>query len=283
MSKVFRPLILLFSLFLTTAVLSSEPKDQEVWESAMEWAGHPVFREKKIVRNLVSDFYRNLKTETETSIRESIDAEVSSPKALRPEVSKRLSEDLKEIPDLGGISYDLPGFGKDTLLKEETDFPESFQSFSYKNGKISYFFRNRTDPNLEKWESLKLIGSFYAFTEAGALILCKEAENASPKFRDIRELRAYFQEKKKKSSSLELFHENGIYLFYFPGQNLFPYYLLFLSKIALLVLAPLLSFLYFKRFWEFLKDQRKRSYKAQAQFLRDRQKDSGSESTEIAP
>ncbi|WP_246032198.1 hypothetical protein [Leptospira fluminis] len=283
MSKVFRLLILLFSLFLTTAVLSSEPKDQEVWESAMEWAGHPVFREKKIVRNLASDFYRNLKTKTEAAIRESVDAQASSPKTLKSETSKRLSEDLKKIPDLGGISYDLPGIGKDTLLKEETDFPESFQSFSYKNGKINYFFRNRIDPNLEKWEGLKLIGSFYAFTEAGALILCKETENAPLKFRDIRELRAYFQEKKKKSSALELFHENGIYLFYFPGQNLFPYYLLFLSKIALAILAPLLSFLYFKRFWEFLKDQRKRSYKAQAQFLRDRQKDSGSDNPEIAP
>ncbi|EPG75455.1 hypothetical protein LEP1GSC058_2292 [Leptospira fainei serovar Hurstbridge str. BUT 6] len=272
MSKVFRSLIFLFCLAIPSAAFSTESGDEEVWETAMEWAGHPVFREKRIVRNLVSSFYKNEIQQTETAIRESLDRQFSKKKLLKAGIHELIRKDLDSIPDLAGISYELPELGSGTILKEETDFPETFQSFSYKNGTIKYFFRSRQKPYLENWENLKLLGSFYAFTEAGALLLCKEKEDAPIQFRDIRELRSHFQERKKRNSSLELFHENGIYLFYFPSQNLFPYYILLISKGLLSVFTVILVFLYSKRFWTFLKDQNKRSFKAQTLFLRDKQK-----------
>ncbi|EQA37158.1 hypothetical protein LEP1GSC047_0771 [Leptospira inadai serovar Lyme str. 10] len=272
MSKVFRSLLFLFCLAMPSAVFSTESGDEELWETAMEWAGHPVLREKRIVRNLVSSFYKNEIQETETAIRESIDRHFSKKNLRKSLIPELIRKDLDSIPDIGGMAYEVPELGSGTILKEETDFPETFRSFSYKNGKIKYFFRSRQKPYLQDWENLKLLGSFYAFTEAGALLLCKEKEDAPLQFRDIRELRSYFQERKKRNSSLELFHENGIYLFYFPNQNLFPYYILLISKGLLFVFTIVLIFVYSKRFWTFLKDQNKRSFKAQTIFLRDRQK-----------
>ncbi|MFB5651589.1 hypothetical protein ACE5IS_13135 [Leptospira wolffii] len=271
MSKVLRSLFLLFFLILPSALFSADRPVSEYLDSVLEWSGHPVLQEKRIVRTLAKEYIEDLRKDTETKL-ERLFTDYPVKKKEHPKWIQNIRKELDALKVISAVRYELSGLEPNTVLLTEENFPETAFSFETEQGKIRYSFRNISSRPLDQWLELKLQGSFFLYSESGALLLSRERQGFPVRNLDISEIRSYFQEEKKRKNNVSLLSENGYLLFYFPNHNLVPFYILLISKILLCLLAIAVFALYSNRFWIFLKDQTRRTHKAEISFLRKKER-----------
>ncbi|TGL36456.1 hypothetical protein EHQ52_00850 [Leptospira koniambonensis] len=273
MSKVFRFFFLLFFLSYPLSLIASEKSSEELLNSFLEWSGHPILEEERIVRNISSEYITELKKDSEQSLELFLknDLKPDRRQNQKPGLDK-LRKDLQSLERFEGVQIKFTGKEWETLFYNKGNFPDSYYEFETGPVSIRYIFRNLPYRPLPKWGELKLQGSFLLFSESGALLLHKTAQEFPIKDLDIREVRTLFDENKKNGGHAKNFSENKTELFYFPNQNLAPFYILLLSKILLVFSSFIIFILYAGRFWRFLIEQTRRSQKAEVSFLEDKEK-----------
>ncbi|TGJ99212.1 hypothetical protein EHO59_15150 [Leptospira semungkisensis] len=274
MSKVLRRVVPLLFLFFPLALFSAEKSPEEVWNSFLEWSGHPVLVEERMVRVLSIEYLQELRKDTEEMLDYLL---TNSPylDAKQKAKSEKLKEQLKSLKILEGIQYKLPGKEWETVLLEKGNFPESYYEFETSKLKIRYVFKSLPYRPVSKWRELKLQGSFFLYSESGALLLTKTSPDFPIKNFDMREIRAYYETEKKHRQDVKKISENGTELYYFANHNVIPFYALLLSKVLLIFASFIIFSLYIRRFWTFLRDQTRRSRKAEASYLRGKEKVEG--------
>ncbi|TGK04130.1 hypothetical protein EHQ53_02990 [Leptospira langatensis] len=274
MSKVLRRLFSLLFLLFPLALFSAEKSPEDVWNSFLEWSGHPILVEERIVKVLSQEYLQELRKETEEMLDYLL---TNSPDLGSKQQAKteKLREQLQNLQTLEGVQYKLPGGEWETILLEKGNFPDSFYEFETPKLRIRYVFKSLPYKPVSKWRELKLQGSFFLYSESGALLLSKSSPDFPIKDLDMREIRAYYETEKKHRQDVKKISENGTELYYFANHNLIPFYALLLSKVILIVSAFIIFSLYIKRFWTFLRDQTRRSRKAEASYLRSKEKVEG--------
>lgn len=273
MSKVLQAILPLFFLSPYFGLSSTEKPLNGYANSVLEWSGHPILLEKKLVETISREFLENLKDDTESKL-ERIFSDIPANKKDFKKWNEQLRKQLEVMKVVGGIRYSVSGVEPITVFVDgsATSFPEASYEFSFPNVEILYFFRNIPAQPLEKWMDLKIQGSFYLYSESGALLLYQESPDLSLKNRDISEVRSLLQEERKKNDHAALLSEDEVFLFYFPNHNLWPYYIFVLSKLLILIAAIVVLILYSSRFWSFLKDQNRRTLRAELSFIKAREK-----------
>ncbi|EIE01693.1 hypothetical protein [Leptospira licerasiae] len=273
MSKVFRFFFLLFFLSYPLSLTASEKSSEELLNSFLEWSGHPILTEERIVRNLSSEYIAELKKDSEQSLVLFLKNDLKPDKRQnqKPGLDK-LRKDLQNLERFEGVQIRFPEKEWETLFYEKGNFPESYYELETGSVSIRYVFRNLPYHPLPKWGELKLQGNFLLFSESGALLLYKTNPDFPIKDLDIREVRTFFEEGKKHGGNSKNFSENKTELFYFPNHNTAPFYILLLSKILLVFSSFIIFILYAGRFWKFLLEQTRRSHKAEVSFLADKEK-----------
>ncbi|PJZ78825.1 hypothetical protein [Leptospira neocaledonica] len=273
MSKVFRFFFLLFFLSYPLSLTASEKSTDEFWNSFLEWSGHPILTEERIVRNLCAEYITELKKDSEQSLELFLknDLKPDKKRNQKPGLDK-LRKDLQSLERFEGVQIQFSGKEWETLFYDKGNFPDSYYEFETGSVSIRYIFRNLPYHPLPKWGELKLQGSFLLYSGSGALLLYKTIPDFPIKNLDIREVRTFFEEDKKHAGNVKNFSEDKIELFYFPNHNMGPFYILLLSKILLVFSSFIIFILYAGRFWRFLLEQTRRSHKAEASFLADKEK-----------
>ncbi len=271
MSKVLRRFVSLFFLLTPLALYSAQTSAGDMLDSFLEWAGHPVLAEKRIVRIFAQEYMDDLQKEAEFKLELLLSNPPGNPAKFK-QWNKQVRQELLELHRIGGIRYDFPEIGTNTILVEGETFPKDSYEFQIPNGKVEYYFKSSPSQSFDKWTEFKLEGSFILYTESGALLYYKEGQRFPIQNLDIGEIRSLYQTEKKRHSETAYFAENKTILFYFQNHNVFPFYALLISKFLLFVLAGIIIILYFNRFWTFLKDQTRRSHKAEISFLRKKEK-----------
>ncbi|TGM98797.1 hypothetical protein [Leptospira dzoumogneensis] len=271
MSKVFRFFFLLFFLSYPLSLTASEKSADELLNSFLEWSGHPVLAEERIVRSLSEKYITELKKDSEQSLELFLKTDLKPGKNRKPGLDK-LKKDLQSLERFEGVQIQFSGKEWETLFYEKGNFPDSYYEFETGTVSIRYIFRNLPYRPLPNWGELKLQGSFLLFSESGALLLYKTTPDFPIQDLDIREVRTFFEENKKSGRNVKIFSENKTELFYFPNHNIAPFYILLLSKILLVFFSFIIFILYAGRFWKFLLEQTRRSHKAEISFLADKEK-----------
>ncbi|PJZ69450.1 hypothetical protein CH373_15240 [Leptospira perolatii] len=276
MSKVFRIFRFVFThciVFFSIPVFASETKLEWSLDRILEILQHPILLEERKVKEISQQYYQNLRNETEDSILAALESEFDKITPKTKELSPSAKLNLAYVPALGGLSVEKFLGIPFTYQSETTDFPASdgLLEFQTKKALIRYYFKSVTNPYLNNWKDLGINGDFFLFSNRGALLLCKTTqEGIDSETLDIREIRSRYQTLSKKNSDVDLIETDETILFYFPNQSLKAFYVLLTIKILLVLLSIFIIFQYGQRFWNFLEDQRKRSLKAQARFLKDR-------------
>ncbi|MEI1278210.1 hypothetical protein V6Z05_07780 [Leptospira venezuelensis] len=273
MSKVFRFFFLLFFLSYPLSLSASEKSPEELFNSFLEWSGHPILVEERIVRNISTEYITELKKDSEQSLELFLKNDLKPDKRQnqKPGLDK-LKKDLQSLERFEGVQIKFAGKDWETLFNSKGNFPESYYEFETGPVSFRYIFRNLPYRPLPKWGELKLQGSFLLFSESGALLLYKIIPDFPVKDLDIIEVRTFAEENKKNGGNAKNFSENKTELFYFPNHNLVPFYILLLSKILLVFASFIIFILYAGRFWRFLLEQTRRSHKAEISFLEDKKK-----------
>lgn len=273
MSKVFRFFFLLFFISYPLSLTASEKSPDEFLNSFLEWAGHPILIEERIVRNLSAEYITELKKDSEQSLELFLKTDLKPDKKRnqKPGLDK-LKNDLLSLERFEGVQIKFSGKEWETLFYDKGNFPDSYYEFETGPVSIRYIFRSIRYRPLPKWGELKLQGSFLLFSGSGALLLYKTIPDFPIKDLDIREVRTFFEEDKKHGGNVKNFSEDKVELFYFPNHNLAPFYILLLSKILLVFSSLIILILYAGRFWRFLLEQTRRSHKAEVSFLTDKEK-----------
>ncbi|TGK02349.1 hypothetical protein EHO58_17055 [Leptospira selangorensis] len=273
MSKVFRFFFLLFFLSYPLSLTASEKSPEELLNSFLEWSGHPILAEERIVRNISAEYIIELKKDSEQSLELFLKSDLKPDRRQNQKQGlDKLRKDLESLERFEGVQIKFSGKEWETLFYNKGDFPDSYYEFEAGPVSIRYIFRNLIYRPLPKWGELKLQGSFLLFSESGALLLYKTTPDFPIKDLDIREVRTFFEENKKHTGNVKNFSENKTELFYFPNHNLAPFYILLLSKILLVFSSFIIFILYAGRFWRFLIEQTRRSHKAEVSFLADKTK-----------
>ncbi|GBF37557.1 hypothetical protein [Leptospira johnsonii] len=273
MSKVFRFFFLLFFLSYPLSLTASEKSPDEFWNSFLEWSGHPILAEERIVRNLSAEYITELKKDSEQSLELFLKNDLKPDKKQNQKQGlEKLRKDLQSLERFEGIQIKFSGKEWETLFYDKGNFPDSYHEFETGPISIRYIFRSLPYRPLPKWGELKLQGSFLLFSGSGALLMYKTIPEFPIKDLDIGEVRTFFEEDKKHGGNVKNFSEDKIELFYFPNHNLLPFYILLLSKILLVSSSFIIFILYAGRFWRFLLEQTRRSHKAEVSFLTDKEK-----------
>lgn len=273
MSKVFRFFFLLFFLSYPLSLIASEKSSDELLNSFLEWSGHPILAEERIVHNLSTEYIADLKKDSEQSLELFLKNDLKPDKRQNQKSGlDKLRKDLQSLERFEGVQVQFSGKDWETLFYEKGNFPDSYYEFETGTVSIRYIFRNLPYRPLPKWGELKLQGSFLLFSESGSLLLYKTTPDFPIKDLDIREVRTFFEEDKKHGGNVKNFSENKTELYYFPNHNIVPFYILLLSKILLVFSSFIILILYAGRFWKFLLEQTRRSHKAEVSFLEGKEK-----------
>ncbi|TGL59545.1 hypothetical protein [Leptospira sarikeiensis] len=271
MSKVFRIFLSLFFLSFPFHLYASEKSTDEFWNSFLEWSGHPILAEESTIRSLTTEYIQSLRKESEQSIEFLLKNDLN-PKNQQKTKFDKLKKDLQSLELFAGVQIQFPGKNWETVFFEGETFPDSYYEFESNSVKIRYLFANLPYRPLPAWGELKLQGNFLLYSGSGALLLYKTNPGFPLKDLDIREIRTFYEENKKHGGNVKNFSEKGTELFYFPNHNLTPFYILLLSKIGLIFISFIILILYTGKFWSFLSEQTRRSRKAEASFLEDKEK-----------